>query len=198
MHTIISIKRYYPDRFVSDSEQQKIAREINFSETAFIFPKDEKESGYPIRIWTPNVGEVPFAGHPSLGAAYVIHNYIEHCHNKTIFLNLNVGQIPVTFSEGNYIMKQNPPTFDETISAEDISCVFGIHPSEIRADLPIQLVSTGLDAVIVPLKEKKALSKISVNKNSFNEYIKVHTNCNCNHLFFVDMGNNTFSARCIM
>lgn len=50
------------DRPVSDVEQQRIAREINFSETAFVLSGRQPDGGYDVRIWTPNVGEVPFAG----------------------------------------------------------------------------------------------------------------------------------------
>ncbi len=63
------------DRPISDEEQQKIAREINFSETTFILSDKKDDGGYDVRIWTPNVGEVPFAGHPTLGTAHVI----RHC-----------------------------------------------------------------------------------------------------------------------
>ena len=65
------------DRPVSDEEQQKIAREINFSETTFILSGKQDNGGYDVRIWTPNVGEVPFAGHPTLGTAYIIHKVLE-------------------------------------------------------------------------------------------------------------------------
>ena len=65
------------DRQISDEEQQKIAREINFSETAFILSDKQENGGYDVRIWTPNVGEVPFAGHPTLGAAHVIRQCYE-------------------------------------------------------------------------------------------------------------------------
>ena len=65
------------DQAISDWEQQQITREVNFSETAFIFSGKQADGGYPVRIWTPNTGEVPFAGHPTLGCAYVIQPLIE-------------------------------------------------------------------------------------------------------------------------
>ena len=49
------------DRMISEEEQQKIAREINFSETSFILSDRRENCGYDVRIWTPNTGEVPFA-----------------------------------------------------------------------------------------------------------------------------------------
>ena len=111
---------------------------------------------------------------------------------------MKVGQICVDHSNGIYTMKQNPPIFGTLISPSEISKVFGIESCEIRTDFPIQWVNTGLEAVIVPLKDRISLSKISINKNFFKSYTKVHPQCNCNHLFFVDMGNSFFSSRCIM
>ncbi len=187
-----------PDKKISDDEQQKIAREINFSETVFIFPKDNASDGYNVRIWTPTTGEVPFAGHPSLGAAYVIHNYIESHENSKIILNTNVGKIPITVSDDIYTMKQNQPTFGTVIDKHKISEIFQINDSDIRDDIPIQWVSTGLGAVIIPLKTFDALNNVNINQDKFKAYVSSQPECNCNHLFFVEMGKNIFSARCIM
>jgi len=56
---------------LSDAEMQKIAREMNFSETTFVLSDRRRNGGYDVRIFTPSE-EVPFAGHPTLGTAYVI------------------------------------------------------------------------------------------------------------------------------
>ncbi len=56
-------------------EMQQIAREINFSETTFILSETERDGGYDVRIFTPKE-EVPFAGHPTLGTAFLIRNEI--------------------------------------------------------------------------------------------------------------------------
>ena len=60
---------------LSDSDMQRIAREINFSETTFILSETLRNGGYDVRIFTPGE-EVPFAGHPTLGSAHVIRNEI--------------------------------------------------------------------------------------------------------------------------
>jgi trans-2,3-dihydro-3-hydroxyanthranilate isomerase len=60
---------------LSDNDMQRIAREINFSETTFILSDTPRDGGYDVRIFTPGE-EVPFAGHPTLGTAYVIRNEI--------------------------------------------------------------------------------------------------------------------------
>ena len=186
------------DRPVSDDEQQAIAREINFSETTFILSDKKDDGGYDVRIWTPNVGEVPFAGHPTLGTAYVIYKYLEKEQCQEIKLNLKAGQIPVRVTDSGLIMKQNQPEFGITIDKNIIADIYGIEPDEIRDDYPVEWASTGLEAVVIPLKERDSLKKLVCNQEKFKKYITQHPACNCNHLFFVDMGNNTFAARCLM
>lgn len=187
-----------PDREVSDDEQQKIAKEINFSETTFILSDKKEDGGYDVRIWTPNVGEVPFAGHPTLGTAYVINNIIENGADNDVFLNLKVGQIPVKHTADGLTMSQNPPEFGTIIDKAEIADIYGITPDDIRDDFPIQWVSTGLEAVIVPLTNRAALTTTHTDQAKFKEYIKRHPECNCNHLFFVDMGDHKLAARCHM
>jgi trans-2,3-dihydro-3-hydroxyanthranilate isomerase len=187
-----------PDRIISDREQQQIAREINFSETAFILSGKCYNGGYDVRIWTPNVGEVPFAGHPTLGTAYVIHNYIEHRQSRQIKLNLKVGQIPVAVTENGLTMSQKAPVFGDIICRQEIGEVFGVSPLQISDEYPVQWVSTGLAAVLIPLKDRQALSQLRMDRNAFEQYIFRHPANYCSHLFFTDMGSNTFAARCLM
>jgi trans-2,3-dihydro-3-hydroxyanthranilate isomerase len=81
---------------LSSVQMQKIANEMHFSETTFIPSDEERDGGYDVRIFTP-ANELPFAGHPTLGTAYVIKHHIINRSVKKVLLNLKVGQIPVTF-----------------------------------------------------------------------------------------------------
>lgn len=186
------------DRQIDDQEQQQIAREINFSETAFILSDKQENGGYNVRIWTPHVGEVPFAGHPALGTSHVIYSILENGGSDVVKLNLKAGQIPVTVLNDRLIMRQNPPKFGTIIDKNKIADVFGIDSGRISDDYPVQWVSTGLEAVIIPLKDRETLSKVKMDKDTFGRYIREHPECCCNHLFFVDMGENVFAARCLM
>jgi len=76
---------------------QKIAREMHFSETTFILSDEERNGGYDVKIFSPE-RELPFAGHPTLGTAYIIQREIIKKPSENVVLNLKVGQIPVTFS----------------------------------------------------------------------------------------------------
>lgn len=186
------------DREVSDEEQQKIAREINFSETTFILSDKQENGGYDVRIWTPNVGEMPFAGHPTLGTAHVIRHCYEGGSDETLKLNLKVGQIPVAVTEDGMTMSQNPPEFGEIIDRQEIAEVFGISADDISDEYPVQWASTGLEAVIIPLKHRETLAEIKMGRDAFERYIERHPKNYCNHLFFVDMGEQTLAARCMM
>ena len=162
------------DRFISDREQQQIAREINFSETAFILSGKQENGGYDVRIWTPSVGEVPFAGHPTLGTAFVIHHYLENGQSSQVRLNLKVGQIPVDITGNGLTMSQKAPAFGEIIPRQEIADVFGIAPDAIRDEYPVQWASTGLAAVIIPLKDRRTLARVRTDRDAFEQYIRRH------------------------
>ncbi len=185
------------DRQVSDLEQQQIAREIGFSETTFILSGRKESGGYDVRIWTPNVGEVPFAGHPTLGTSYVIHTILERGEGSAVKLDLKAGQIPVRIEGDILTMSQNPPVFGETVKKEEIAEVFGIDAECIRDDFPVQRVSTGLAAVLIPLKDRETLARVRTDRDAFERYLAEHPDNFCSHFFFTDMKDGTFAARCL-
>lgn len=186
------------DREVDDDEQWAIAREIGFSETAFVRPGRRDDGAYAVRIWTPNAGEVPFAGHPSLGAAYVIHEVLEGGRGEQVVLDLPVGRIPLSVDGDELVMRQRPPEFGETVDRGEVAEAFGISPEDISDAYPVQWVSTGLEAVIVPLRDREALRSLRMDGDAFSRYAERHPRLYCNHLFFVDEGDGTFAARCMM
>jgi trans-2,3-dihydro-3-hydroxyanthranilate isomerase len=161
---------------LSDSEMQNITKEMNYSETTFSLSGDRINGGYDVRIFTP-AQEVPFAGHPTLGTAYVIQQEIIKEPIEKIILNLKVGRIPVTFNytgkEKNVLrMKQIEPTFGQIIEPEQISDVLGINTSDIDERFPVQEVSTGMFFIIVPLKTLDAVKRAKIDKNKYFKLIK--------------------------
>ena len=152
-------------------EMQQIAREINFSETTFILSEDQNNGGYPVRIFTPKE-EVPFAGHPTLGTAFLIRNEILEGKAEKVTLNLKVGQIPVTFAgDGSGEMKQKEPIFGVQHEALTLAEVLGLGVEEIDPRFPIQEVSTGLPFFIVPLGSLKALKNAKVDLEKYYHLI---------------------------
>jgi trans-2,3-dihydro-3-hydroxyanthranilate isomerase len=160
---------------ISDSEMQQIAKEINFSETTFILSSSKNDGGYDVRIFTPTE-EVPFAGHPTLGTAYIIQNEVLEEPLDKLILNFKGGQIPVSFNNEEEVlwMKQNEPTFGHILDPNKVSDVLNIDKENIDGRFPIQEVSTGLPVIVVPLKSLEAVKKVKINRERYFELIE-HT-----------------------
>jgi len=112
---------------LSTEQMQKIANEMHFSETTFILSEQERNGGFDVRIFTP-AAEVPFAGHPTLGTAYVLKRFIIKKPVSCVLLNLKVGQVPVSFESVEkrqelVWMEQAPPTLGKTFSATQLAQV---------------------------------------------------------------------------
>jgi trans-2,3-dihydro-3-hydroxyanthranilate isomerase len=151
-------------------EMQKIAREINFSETTFVVSREKADDGYPVKIFTPEK-EIDFAGHPALGTAFIINKYLEDEKKGTVNLNLKAGQIPVTLTDAVWWMKHNQPQFGKNMAVELLANVLGLNANDIDERFPIQEVTTGLPFTIVPLKTIEALRKARVNQDSYQKFI---------------------------
>jgi len=154
---------------LSDNQMLRITSEMNYSETTFILSEEPRQGGYDVRIFTPGA-ELPFAGHPTLGTAFVIQREIMKEPAETVILNLKVGRIPVTSGPGGkekdiLWMKQINPIFGQVIEPESISRVLDLDESEIDERFTIQEVSTGLPFIIVPLKSLDAVKRAKVNRD---------------------------------
>ncbi len=171
-------------RGLNDGEMQSLAREMNFSESTFVFPRDaatEREQGVRVRIFTVNE-ELPFAGHPTLGTAMVLRNNSLRDRgadaadgNAEIALDLNVGRIPVRFSTRDGlpfgVMTQRDPEFGAIHDREAVARAAALAVNEIADDVPIQTVSTGNPFVIVPVKSLAVLQKLAPAWAPMGEYL---------------------------
>jgi len=160
---------------LSTEAMQRIALEMNYSETTFILQDEARNEGYDVRIFTP-ASEVPFAGHPTLGTAYIIQQKLIVEPIAQVNLNLKVGQIPVTlnYTEGHpqeLWMHQRPPDFGEVIDPAVIAPTLNITVDEIDTRYPIQDVSTGLPFILVPLKTREAVKRSWVNVSKLKALI---------------------------
>ncbi|HEY9727827.1 MAG TPA: PhzF family phenazine biosynthesis protein [Chroococcales cyanobacterium] len=161
---------------ISDAQMQQIAKEMNYSETTFLTSPTPQNGGYNVRIFTPKK-ELPFAGHPTLGTAYIIQKEIIQEPIDVVNLNLQVGQIPVTWHNsedtGEVLwMRQNPPSFHQILDANALAPVLNLDLDEIDSRFPIQEVSTGIPFIIVPLKTHASLKRIRVNREKFFELVE--------------------------
>jgi len=163
------------DRLTTE-EMQAIAKEMNYSETTFILSETPQENGYPVRIFTPNQ-ELPFAGHPTLGTAFVLQQMIIQEAVNIVRLNLKAGQIPVTMSYVDRAidrlwMRQNAPTFGQRFETATIAKVLGLSSHQLDDRFPLEEVSTGLPFIIVPLKNLSALQQTKVDREALFNLIE--------------------------
>ncbi|WP_404328356.1 PhzF family phenazine biosynthesis protein [Mesobacillus maritimus] len=158
---------------LSDHEMQQIAKEVNYSETTFILSDSKNDEGYDVRIFTPNE-EIPFAGHPTLGTAFIIQHELLNGSSENVRLNFKGGQIPVSFDHLEEVlwMKQNEPTFGQMLDPNKVSNVLSIEKENIDERFPIQEVSTGLPVIIVPLKSLEAVKNVKIKKENYFELIE--------------------------
>lgn len=149
---------------LSTEKMIQITREFNFSETTFITGSPDTEDRYPVRIFTP-AEEVPFAGHPTVGTAWVIRNLLREDLCPSVTLNLQVGAIPVAFDDtgGLAIMTTKAPSFGNQPARESVASVLGLTPEDLDPCHPVQVVSTGLPALIVPVACLEAVQRIRVD-----------------------------------
>lgn len=167
---------FLPEGELSTEEMQKIALEIGFSEISFIVSGKQANGGYRVRIFTPDE-EIPFAGHPTLGTAFVIWKLIENGESDCVLLNLDVGQIPVSIEGDVLTMTQNQPEFGEVIDKKVLAEVLSVEPESIRDDYPVQWVSTGLAAHIVPMVDADAVKRCRINHSCFQAFLAEHDPC---------------------
>jgi len=163
---------------LASEEMQQIAKEMNYSETTFILSSEARSNGYDVRIFTPTK-ELPFAGHPTLGTAFILQQEIIKQPVDLLALNLKIGQIPVSIFYENGLadvlwMEQRSPVFGELFTAEAIAPMLNLDLTDIDQTFPIQAVSTGVPFIIVPLKTHHALKRIKVNKDRYFALIE-HT-----------------------
>ncbi|MEW6589602.1 MAG: PhzF family phenazine biosynthesis protein [Pseudomonadota bacterium] len=146
-----------------DETMQRIATETDYSETTFVNAVPEANGGYAVRIFTP-AREIDFAGHPLLGTAWVIRQQLAANASGPIRLNLAVGQVAVAFeasadSDAVAWFEAPPMTLGATCAAEQMAQALGISPDDIDTHGPVQQVSAGTAAMIVPLRSLAALRR---------------------------------------
>jgi trans-2,3-dihydro-3-hydroxyanthranilate isomerase len=152
---------------------QRIARELNLSETTFVLPA-ERGGDVRIRIFTP-VNELPFAGHPALGTAIVLGELMSR---DQIRLETAMGVIPVSFerSDGRIIsgrMRQPIPTWAPYEQASELLSALGLEDSV----LPVEVYSNGPRHVYVGLPSVAALSRIVPDLGALGKLPDIAANC---------------------
>ena len=163
----------FPDaQGLTHVQLQQIAREMNLSETVFVLPPTDQAAVVRLRIFTPTQ-EIPFAGHPVLGTFFVLAELgiISVKGPMTRFMQeCNIGLFPVELhaEDGRVdrvVMTQPKPEFLGPVDAmEDVYKIAGALglPKSAITDMkwPIEVVSTGLPVIVVPVRTLTAVRSI--------------------------------------
>ena len=146
---------------LSAVEMGGIAREMNLSETTFVFPSTNPTASYRNRIFTPG-GEIPFAGHPSIGTAFVaaMEGLVPHPDGSSVvYQELEIGVLPLELiCEGGQvkkvIMTQGEPSLGtEVKNVEPLASALGVRAKDLGPKgLVPQIAATGIPSLQVPFR----------------------------------------------
>ncbi|MGH9464558.1 MAG: PhzF family phenazine biosynthesis protein [Thermoanaerobaculia bacterium] len=159
------------DEGLTDVVMQEIAAETNFSDTTFVASAPEPDGAYRVRIFTPAL-ELAFAGHPILGTAWVIRHHLAANASGGLAVHLAAGRIPVAFEAaadgGEVVWFTAPPMrLGPTCAREPMAAALGVSPGDIETKAPVQELSAGTAALIVPLRSLEALRRSRLDLGAF-------------------------------
>ncbi|NRT86431.1 PhzF family isomerase [Clostridium beijerinckii] len=175
---------------LTDYEMQKIARELNNSETAFILSSNSNEYDVQVRFFTPT-SEVPICGHATIASHYVraIENELE---TSRIYHKTGAGILPVDIIKENndykIIMTQGKIEFGEIIDGinkEELLKALKIKESDLLDDYKIQIVSTGHSKVMIGIKSIETLNTLQPDYSALSKLSEI-IKCNGYYIFTTD------------
>jgi PhzF family phenazine biosynthesis protein len=176
---------------LSENEMKKIAGIIGFSETAYVMKSNVAD--FKVRFFTPT-DEVDLCGHATVAVYYLL-LHLGQINPRRYTQETKVGILKVEVKEDmSVIMNQTLPYFYETICKEEIADSLNITTAEIEEDLPVQIVSTGLKDIIVPIKNIDILSAINPNFEKVAEISKKYNTVGY-HMFTLESLNGS-NAHC--
>lgn len=156
---------------LTDEEMQRIAHHLNYSETAFVMPS--KHADFKVRFFTP-CDEVDLCGHATIATFHTLKevNYIstgEYTQETMAgILKVKVQQ------DGIVLMEQNTPSFYDTIDKIKIADSLGIKAKDLVEEIPVQVVSTGIRDIIVPVKTLECLKSMKLDFKKIEDNSKKH------------------------
>lgn len=161
---------------LSDEIKQKIAREMNLSETAFISKSDKAD--FRVQFFTPGA-EVDLCGHATIATFHALNEEGRLDVSKRVFYQeTGAGILPVELRSINgeqvYMMTQALPRFEDlSESKAEIAAMFGLEPENLM-ELPIQKVTTGIWWLVFGVKKLSKLMELSPNMSAIREFSRKH------------------------
>ncbi len=176
----------FPDgRNLDDATMQAIAREMNLSETSFVLPSARTDCVARVRIFTPNY-EMEFAGHPTIGTAFVMQQEGLVPRGETAFtLEENVGGVRVRIEAGTdpLIWLQTPAiTTGERYDRGACAAALGLNESDLLPEVPCELWTAGNPNIYIALRDRSVVDRASIDATKFRALSHVDAK-NCMFVF---------------
>ena len=178
---------------LKDSEMQQIARELNNSETAFLFSPDSDDCDGVIRYFSPTI-EVPICGHATIAAMYAkaLEDNLDSCvlkmKTKIVILPFEIikkeDDYQILMTQGSFELST---TFDRDTEKRMVEAL-GLDYDDIDTRCPIQIASTGHSKVMIGIKSREKLNALSPKYNHLTE-LSAQINCNGYFVFTFDSDN---------
>lgn len=162
---------FYDADELDNTEMQLIARQFNLSEVVFIQSSAHLQAVKKLKIFTPD-DEMPFAGHPTVGAAFVLYSNLNLPDEYTLETNAGLVEVQhkndlITFALKNGVTVENAP-----LSCAECADILGLNISDIASE-PCY-VNTGVEQLLIELTSQQAVENCKINANLFihNKVIK--------------------------
>ena len=178
---------------LSQEQMQQIARELNNSETAFLFQADNSEYDGEIRYFTPQM-EVPLCGHATIATMYAL-ALEKNLGSCILNIKTQIGILPfeIIKEDNDYqiLMTQGEFQLSPTLHAEEINALtdaLGIKDADLDKRCPIQIASTGHSKVMIGIKSKATLDALEPDVSKLNILSK---RISCNGYFVFTFDSNS-------
>lgn len=165
------------------STMQRLAREMNLSETTFISPSESPPGPTRVRIFTPTY-EMEFAGHPTIGTAAVMRRIGMVGQDVTTFsLHENVGEVPVRIGSDDLIWLTTPPIKHlDTYGADACANALSLHRDDLL-DVPCELLSAGNPNIFVAVRDAATVDRVELNVPRYLEMVQSRSGATCMFVF---------------
>jgi len=170
-----------PPAEISQATMQKIAKEMNLAEITFVFPPENPDNDFRVRIFTPTV-EMPMAGHPTVGTGYLLaqEGMLGDINGeKVVTFEEGVGPIKVTVQAGDdgkpsqILMRQPLPQFLDIYDDKQlIADMLSLSVNDLHPTAPVQVVTTGVPFLYIVINSLEAINKINLRLEIWEKHFK--------------------------
>jgi trans-2,3-dihydro-3-hydroxyanthranilate isomerase len=158
---------------LSTERMQRIAAEMAFSESTFMFPPEAAGTDLRMRIFTPRE-ELPMAGHPTIGSTFALAELGVIAPGRQSFVfGLGVGPTPVSleWKQGRldfaWMTQQLPTVIGSVRDRQALAAALGLSPSDMSGDLPVEAISCGVPFVFAPLVTRAAVDTVTITRGAY-------------------------------